>query len=150
LILVKERRGSEQEIHCILGVSKMMHDYLSKNGSHVSARVPSPGVASMMDAWIPTAAYFEAWNKAVYRAGDEVTQNWLKFVDSRLAKDSALSQQITACRNLGDVCNVYAKFWQQMAGDYTAEFSSIADTGWKAAQSFLDKADDGSSASKAN
>jgi acyl-CoA-binding protein len=150
LIFVKERRGSEQEIHCILGVSKMMHDYLSKNGSHVSARVPSPGVASMMDAWIPTAAYFEAWNKAVYRAGDEVTQNWLKFVDSRLAKDSALSQQITACRNLGDVCNVYAKFWQQMAGDYTAEFSSIADTGWKAAQSFLDKADDGSSASKAN
>jgi hypothetical protein len=150
LIFVKERRGSEQEIHCILGVSKMMHDYLSKNGSHVSARVPSPGVASMMDAWIPTAAYFEAWNKAVYRAGDEVTQNWLKFVDSRLAKDSALSQQITACRHLGDVCNVYAKFWQQMAGDYTAEFSSIADTGWKAAQSFLDKADDGSSASKAN
>jgi hypothetical protein len=150
LIFVKERRGSEQEIHCILGVSKMMHDYLSKNGSHVSARVPSPGVASMMDAWIPTAAYFEAWNKAVYRAGDEVTQNWLKFVDSRLAKDSALSQQITACRNLGDVCNVYAKFWQQMAGDYTAEFSSIADTGWKAAQSFLDKADSGDSASKAN
>jgi hypothetical protein len=150
LIFVKERRGSEQEIHCILGVSKMMHDYLSKNGSHMSARVPGPGIASMMDAWIPAAAYFEAWNKAVYRAGDEVTQNWLKFVDSRLARDSALPQQITACCNLGDVCDVYAKCWQQMAGDYTAEFSSIADTGWKAARSFLDKANDGSSASEAN
>jgi hypothetical protein len=128
----------------------MMHDYLSKNGSHVSARVPGPGIASMMDAWTPAAAYFEAWNKAVYRAGDEVTQSWLKFVDSRLAKDSALPQQITACRNLGDVYDVYAKFWQQMAGDYASEFSSIADTSWKAARTFLDKTGNGVSASKAN
>ena len=128
----------------------MMHDYLSKNGSHAGSRVPGPGIASLINAWTPAAAYFEAWNKAVYRAGDEVTQNWFKFIGARLAKDSALSQQITACRNLGEVCDVYAKFWQQMAGDYASEFSNIADTNWKAARSFLDKADSGDSASKAN
>ncbi|AGK56809.1 hypothetical protein HYPDE_25623 [Hyphomicrobium denitrificans 1NES1] len=127
-----------------------MLDYPSRNGSHCNSRVPDPGVASLTSIWSPAATCAEAWNAAVCQAGDEVAKSWVKFVGERLAKDSTFPQQFAACRNPSDICDLYAKFWQQMAGDYAAEFSSIASTGWKAARAFLDAAGNGNSASKTN
>jgi hypothetical protein len=112
--------------------------------------VPGPGIVSLTNIWAPATTCAEAWNTAVCQAGDEVAKSWVKFVGDRLAKDSAFSQQFVACRNPADVYDLYAKFWQQMAGDYAAEFSIIANTGWKAARTFLETANDCRSASRTN
>jgi len=126
-----------------------MLDYPNRNGSQVS-RVPGRGIASFTNILVPAATYAEAWNTAVCQAGDDVAKSWVKFVGDRLAKDSAFSQQLAACRGPAEIYDLYAKFWQQMAGDYAAEFSTIANTGWKAARTFLEAANTGRSAAKAN
>jgi hypothetical protein len=126
-----------------------MLDYPSRNGSQGS-RVPGPGIAPLTNVLVPAAACAEAWNTAICQAGDEVAKSWVKFVGERLAKDSALPHQFAACRNPNDIYNLYAKFWQQAAGDYAAEFSIIANTGWKAARTFLEAANDRQNASKIN
>jgi len=126
-----------------------MLDYPSRNGSQGS-RVPGPGIASFTNVLVPAATCAEAWNTAVCQAGDDVAKSWVKFVGERFAKDSAFSQQFAACRGPADIYDLYAKFWQQMAGDYAAEFSIIANTGWKAARTFLEAAGNGHDASKTN
>jgi hypothetical protein len=130
------------------GVQTML-DYPSRNGSQGS-RVPVPGIASLTNVWSPAATCAEAWNAAVCQAGDEVTKSWVKFIGERIAKDSTFPQQFAACRTPSDIYDLYAKFWQQMAGDYAAEFSVIANTGWKAARTFLETASNGHPASKTN
>jgi hypothetical protein len=109
--------------------------------------VQGPGIASLTNVWSPAANYVEAWNTAVCQAGDDVAKSWVKFVGERLAKDSAFSQQFVSCRGPADIYDLYAKFWQQMAGDYAAEFSTVANTGWKAARTFLEAASNGRNAS---
>jgi hypothetical protein len=132
----------------LLGVQTML-DNPSRNGSHGSW-VPGPGITSFTSTWAPTAICAEAWNAAVCQAGDEVANSWVKFIGERFAKDSVFSQQFAACRSPADIYDLYAKFWQQMAGDYAAEYSIIANTGWKAARTFLDAASNGHNASKTN
>jgi hypothetical protein len=105
-------------------------------------------MALLTNIWAPATTCAEAWNTAVCKAGDEVAKSWVKFVGDRLAKDSTLFQQFAECRNPADAYDLYAKFWHQMAGDYAAEFSTIANTSWKAARTFLETANDGRSASK--
>ncbi len=126
-----------------------MPDYPYRNGSP-SSRVPGRGIASLTNIWSPAATYAEAWNTAVCQAGDDVAKSWVKFVGERLAKDSTFSQQFASCRGPADIYDLYAKFWQQMASDYAAEFSTIANTGWKAARTFLEAANDRQNASRIN
>lgn len=127
----------------------MMLDYPNRNGSQ-SWRVPRLGIASWTSVWSPAAACAEAWNTAVCQAGDEVAKSRAKFVGERLAKDSALPQQFAACRTPSDIYDLYAKFWQQVAGDYASEFSIIANAGWRAARTFIETASNGHDASKTN
>jgi hypothetical protein len=117
-----------------------MLDYPSRNGSRGSSPAPDPGITSLINIWSPAATCAEVWNTSVRQAGDEVAKSWVKFVGERLVKDSTFPQQFAACRSPRDIYDLYAKFWQQMAGDYAAEFSSIANTSWKAARSFHEAA----------
>jgi hypothetical protein len=111
--------------------------------SFLGLKVPAPGIAPFFAAWAPTAEGLEAWNAGAYHASDEIAQSWLKFVGDRLAKDTALPQQIAACRNVNDMFVVYSQFWQQAAKDYFVEYSTIANAACGAMQSAMEAATSG-------
>ena len=101
-------------------------------------KVPAPGIAPFFAAWAPIAESLEAWNSGAFHASDEIAESWLKYVGDRLAKDTALPQQIAACRNVNDLFVVYSKFWQQAAKDYFVEYSVIANAACRAMRSAME------------
>jgi hypothetical protein len=129
-----------------------MLDHLDRNQPAESAggKVPAPGVAIFFDVWRPATDCLEAWSKTAHRTQDELARNWLKFVDDRLAKDSAIPQRLTSCRNMEELFSFYVQYWQQTASDYTREFSSMADVGWRAARSVVASTESPRRGGKAN
>ena len=84
--------------------------------------------------WNPLAGELSAWNPDARHASEAVAQSWLRLVGDRMAKDAAFPQQLASCKTIDDVCEVYAKFWQQAANDYGKGFTAIADAVWQAAR----------------
>jgi hypothetical protein len=114
------------------------HRRTESGPSGLGLKVPAPGIAPFLVACAPTAECLEAWNAGAFHATDEIAQSWLKFVGDRLAKDTALPQQIAACRDVNDFIVVYSQFWQQAAKDYFAEYSVIANTACSAMRSAME------------
>ena len=123
----------------------MLNQPLGSEGGRrgaAGAQVPGPGIASLLNVRMPTAACLESCNAAAYRASDEIVQSWLRFVGDRLAKDSAFPQQLASCHTVNDFSVVYGQFWQQAAMDYTRELAAITDLSWSAVRRFLQAAEE--------
>jgi hypothetical protein len=114
------------------------HRRAESGPSFPGLKVPAPGIAPFLAAWAPNAESLEAWNAGAFHASDEIAQSWLKFVGNRLARDTALPQQVAACRNVNDLFVVYSQFWQQAAKDYFTEYSVIANAACSAMRSAME------------
>jgi hypothetical protein len=101
---------------------------------------PQLGLLPFLNVLGPTAGSFTAWNSNARHAGEEIAQGWLKFVSDRFNKDLALPQQLAACKTVNDVYLLYSEFWQQVAKDYAAEFTAVADRVMSVVEAPLDAA----------
>jgi hypothetical protein len=61
----------------------------------------------------------------VYDGIATLNKNWVAFLNRRIKEDLAVPQQLAACKNVQDMCAVYAEFFKNACTQYQSELEQI-------------------------
>lgn len=73
--------------------------------------------------WVPVGTGYNAKLHESYLA---LSNEWQAFVGRRVGEDLHLLQQIGTAKSVDQYWDIYTKFWQKAAEDYTHEYAAIA------------------------
>ena len=76
--------------------------------------------------WAPAMTWGAGYNGKLHETYLALSNEWQAFVGRRVGEDLHLLQQIGTARNAEQFWDVYTKFWQKAAEDYSHEYAVCA------------------------
>jgi hypothetical protein len=96
------------------------------------AKSPSAGCmtnpfASFMEAQVEAMGRMTAFNTAVAEAMGRYGQEFMTFVQERLAEDTKTQQELMNCRDLSQMAEIQSQFLERAIQQYTDETGKLVD-----------------------
>ncbi len=89
-----------------------------KTSTESSAWLMPFGIESVMEMQRPAFTAMADANMRLYESIAAANREWASFVNRRLKEDLAVPQQLAECRNVQDLFQVYAQFFQNACSQY--------------------------------
>lgn len=98
--------------------------------------------AAFMEAQAEAMGRMTAFNSAVAEAMGRYGQEFMSFVQARLAEDAKTQQELMNCRDMNEMAAIQSKFMERTMQQYTDETGKLVDLGREIFEEAMKKAQD--------